>query len=75
MKIKNFFKKLNPMNWIEKLVIKNLAKKIIKKLPDLQEKGIEVINEYSEKIEKNAENLLEEIKIAIVKHIEKFETK
>jgi hypothetical protein len=63
------------MNWIEKLVIKNLAKKIIKKLPDLQEKGIEVINEYSEKIEKNAENLLEEIKIAIVKHIEKFETK
>lgn len=74
-KIKSFFKKLNPMNAIEKWVIKHVAKKIVKKLPDLQEKGIEVINEYSEKIEKNAENLLEEIKIAIVKHIEKFETK
>ena len=70
-----FLEKINPMNWIEKIIIKKMAKRIIKKLPDLQEKGIEVINEYSEKIEKSAENLLEEIKITIVKHIEKFETK
>ena len=70
-----FLEKINPMNWIEKIIIKKMAKRIIKKLPDLQEKGIEVINEYSEKIEKSAENLLEEIKITIVKHIEKFENK
>ena len=73
--MKNFFKKLNPMNAIERWIIKRLAKKVIKMLPYLQEKGKEVINDYSQKIEENAENLLEEIKITIVKFIEKYENK
>lgn len=70
-----FLEKINPLNWIENFIIKRLAKKVIKMLPDLQEKGKEVINDYSQKIEENAENLLEEIKITIVKFIEKFENK
>lgn len=74
-KIKNFFKKLNPISAIEKWVLKSVAKKIIKKLPDLQEKGKEVVDEYLQKIEINAEELLEKIEVAIVKYIEKFENK
>lgn len=74
-KIKSFFKKLNPMNAIEKFIIKRIAKKIIKKLPDLQEKGKEVVNEYLQKIEINAEELFEKVEIAIVKYFEKFENK
>ena len=74
-KLKNLFSKLNPMNFIEKWVMKQVAKKIIKKLPDLQEKGKEVVNEYLQKIEINAEELFEKIEVTIVKYIEKFENK
>ena len=74
-KIKKFFGKLNPMNAIEKWVIKHVAKKIVKKLPDLQEKGKEVVNEYLQKIEINSEELFEKIEVAIVKYFEKFENK
>lgn len=52
-----------------------IGKKIIKNLPDLQEKGEEVINEYLQKIEINAEELFEKIEIAIVQYVEKFENK
>lgn len=62
-KIKNFFKKLNPMNAIENWIIKRFAKKLINSLPDLKDKGLDVI-------EKHAEELLNKIQIAIVKFVE-----
>lgn len=74
-KIKKFLGKLNPMNAIEKWAIKHVAKKIVKKLPDLQEKGKEVVNEYLQKIEINAEELFEKIEVAIVNYFEKLADK
>lgn len=56
------------LNWFEKFVIKKFAKKIIKKFPDLKEKGVDFIEE-------NAEKLFEKIEIAIVQFIEKCENK
>lgn len=56
------------MNWLEKFFIKKIAKKIIKKFPDLKNKGADIV-------EKNSEKLFEKIEIAIVQFVEKFETK
>lgn len=56
------------LNWFEKFIIKNFAKKIIKKFPTLKEKGVDFIEE-------NAEKLFEKIEIAIVQFIEKCENK
>ena len=56
------------LNWFEKFIIKNFAKKIIKKFPSLKEKGVDFIEE-------NAEKLFEKIEIAIVQFIEKRENK
>lgn len=67
-KIKNFFKKLNPMNAIEKWVLKHVAKKIVKKFPDLKQKGFDFI-------EKNQEKLFAKIEIAIAQFVEKYESK
>ena len=62
-KIKNFFKKLNPMNAIENWVIKRIAKKVIGVLPDLKEKGADIIEKYTEE-------LFNKIQIAVVKFVE-----
>ena len=62
-KIKNFFKKLNPMNAIENWVIKRFAKKLINSLPDLKDKGLDII-------EKHAEELFNKIQISIGKFVE-----
>lgn len=67
-KIKNFFGKLNPMNFIVKWVMKHVAKKIVKKFPDLKQKGVDFI-------EKNQEKLFAKIEIAIAQFVEKFENK
>ncbi len=64
--MKNFFKKLNPMNAIEKWIIKRFAKKVIGLLPDLKDKGVDIIEKYSEE-------LLNKIQIAIIQFIEKHE--
>ena len=56
------------MNFIEKWVIKKFAKKVIKELPDLKEKGKEII-------EKHAEEIFNKIQIAILQIIEKYENK
>lgn len=56
------------MNWLEKFFIKRVAKKIIKKFPDLKNKGVDIV-------EKNAEKLFEKIEIAIAQFVEKFENK
>lgn len=66
-KIKNFFKKLNPMNAIENWVIKRFAKKVIALLPDLKDKGVDLIEKYSEE-------LLNKIQIAVVQFVEKHES-
>lgn len=66
--LKSFIEKLNPMNFIEKWVIKRLAKKIAKSFPDLKMKGVDFI-------EKNAQELFEKIEIAIAQFIKKFEDK
>lgn len=65
-KIKNFFKKLNPMDAIERWVIKRFAKKVIGLLPDLKVKGGEIVEKYTEE-------LLNKVQIAIVQFIEKRE--
>ena len=56
------------MNWFEKLLIKKLAKKIIKKFPEFKEKGVDFVEE-------NAEKLFQKVEITIVQFIEKFENK
>lgn len=56
------------MNWFEKLLIKKLAKKIIKKFPEFKEKGVDFVEE-------NAEKLFQKIEVAIVQFVEKFENK
>lgn len=56
------------MNFIEKWVLKRLAKKIIKLLPELKVKGKEII-------EKHSEEIFNKIQIAIMQVIEKYENK
>lgn len=63
------------MNFFEKWVIKRVAKKLVKSLPDLQEKGKEIIEKYSKEIEKHAQELFDKIEVAIVQFIEKYEDK
>lgn len=55
-------------NFIEKFILKRLAKKIVNKLPKLKEKGVNFV-------EKNAEKLFEKIEMAIVQFVEKSENK
>lgn len=56
------------MNFLEKWVLKRIAKKVIKELPDLKEKGKEII-------EKHSEEMFNKIQIAIMQVIEKYENK
>ncbi len=55
-------------NWFERFVIRRLAKKIVKLMPELKEKGLEIIEKYSDEI-------LEKVKEAIVKFIEEHKNK
>lgn len=55
-------------NFIEKFILKRLAKKIIKKFPTFKEKGVDFVEE-------NAEKLFEKIEMAIVQFVEKSENK
>lgn len=50
-------------NFIEKLILKRLAKRIVSKLPKIKEKGVE-------KIEKGAKELLCKIEKSITNFIE-----
>ena len=50
-------------NLFERFVIRRLAKKIVKLVPELKEKGLEII-------EKHADEILEKVKETIVKFIE-----
>ena len=56
------------MNFLEKWVIKQFAKKIIKTLPDLKEKGKEII-------EKHSEEIFNKIQITILQVVDKYENK
>ena len=66
-KLKELFKKLNPMNAIEKWIIKNVAKKVVKALPDLEQKALE---KGLEVIEKYGQELFAKVEILVVKFIE-----
>lgn len=61
-------KKLNPINWFEKFVIKRVAKKVVSLFPEIKAKGVEII-------ETHKEELLEKIQITILKFIEEFKNK
>lgn len=61
-------KKLNPINWFEKIIIKRVAKKVVSLFPELKAKGVEII-------EKHKEELLEKIQITVLKFIEEFKDK
>jgi histone H3/H4 len=51
------------MNWLEKILIKKLAKKVIKKFPKFKEKGVDFVEEKAEK-------LFEKIEMAIFQFVE-----
>lgn len=55
-------------NWFERFVIRRLAKKVVKLVPELKEKGLEII-------EKHADEILEKVKETIVKFIEEHKNK
>lgn len=67
-KIKSFLKKLNPMNAIEKFIIKKIAKKLAKALPKLKDKGVKYIEE-------TAEELVQKVKVTIFEHLQKLANK
>ena len=54
-------------NFIEKFILKRLAKKIVNKLPKLKEKGVDFV-------EKEAKELLEKIERIILAYIEKHKS-
>lgn len=55
-------------NWFERFVIRRLAKKVVKLMPELKEKGLEIIEKYKDEI-------LEKVKETIVKFIEEHKNK
>ena len=50
-------------NLFERFVIRRLAKKVVKLVPELKEKGLEIVEKY-------ADEILEKVKETIVKFIE-----
>lgn len=67
-KLKNFFKKLNPVTAIQTWAIKRFAKKVIEVFPDLKEKGLDIIEKYSEE-------LFNKIQIAVIQFVESNQNK
>ena len=55
-------------NWFERFVIRKIAKKVVKLMPELKEKGLEIVEEY-------ADEILEKVKETIVKFIEEHKNK
>ena len=55
-------------NFFERFVIRRLAKKVVKLIPELKEKGFEIVEKY-------ADEILEKIKETIVKFIEEHKNK
>ncbi len=55
-------------NLFERFVIRRIAKKIVKLLPELKEKGLEIIEKYKDE-------LLEKVKETIVNFIEEHKNK
>lgn len=63
-----FLEKINPLNWIEKFIIKRIAKKIVKAFPSLKEKGVEYIEEHEEE-------LGQKVKVTIFEYLQKLADK
>ena len=55
-------------NLFERFVIRRIAKKVVKLMPEIKEKGFEIIEKYSDEI-------LEKVKETIVKFIEEHKNK
>lgn len=55
-------------NWFERFVIRRLAKKVVKLIPELKEKGFEIVEKY-------ADEILEKIKETIIKFVEEHKNK
>ena len=55
-------------NWFERFIIRKLAKKVVKLMPEFKEKGLEIIEKYSDEI-------LEKVKETILKFIEEHKNK
>lgn len=55
-------------NWLEKFVIKRIAKKLLKVFPTLKEKGAKLIEE-------NEEEILQKVKVTIFEYIQKLKDK
>lgn len=63
-----FLEKINPLNWIEKIIIKRMAKKLAKALPKLKDKGVKYIEETAEELE-------QKVKVTIFEHLQKLANK
>ena len=55
-------------NWFERFIIRKLAKKVVKLMPEFKEKGLEIV-------EKHADEILEKVKETILKFIEEHKNK
>lgn len=63
-----WFEKINPLNWVEKFIIKRIAKKMKKAIPVLKEKGEQYIEEH-------AEEMVQKVKVTIFEYLQKFANK
>lgn len=55
-------------NLFERFVIRRLAKKVVKLMPEFKEKGLEIVEKYTDEI-------LEKVKETILKFIEEHKNK
>ncbi len=55
-------------NFFERFVIKRLAKKVVKLIPELKEKGLEIVEKYTDEI-------MEKVKETILKFIEEHKNR
>lgn len=55
-------------NFLEKFIIKRMAKKLTKALPKLKDKGVKYIEE-------TAEELVQKVKVTIFEHLQKLANK
>lgn len=63
-----WFEKINPLNWVEKFIIKRIAKKLAKAFPKLKDKGVKYIEEH-------AEEMVQKVKVTIFEYLQKLANK
>ncbi len=55
-------------NWFERFVIRRLAKKVVKLMPEFKEKGLEIVEKY-------ADEILEKVKETVIRFVEENKSK